>query len=263
MNEVPIHLTAKQVESAASAFFEKTGCVTISQVRNGTGYARDTVRTADMVAISTWPSRGLYCDGIEIKVSRSDMWAELRQPEKADEIAKYCQHWWIAGPQKLLTPDMPFPKAWGYIAIDAKLKAKIVKQAGSLKPKPMDLLFVCAVMRAFHKQYVSKAWVDELIRQEVNKQSAKRKHQADSDARSVLDNAKRFEEATGISLLSEHDSSRLSYNIGRIGDCVKDLMELYKTPKEQLLDAQKAVEKAARVLAVAVKPFGDGKDKSA
>ena len=52
--------------SAAYAFFE--------QVRNGTGYSRTVVRTADALAFSLWPSRGLTLDGFEIKAYRGDYW---------------------------------------------------------------------------------------------------------------------------------------------------------------------------------------------
>ena len=43
----------------------------LSQVRNGTGYLR-TTRTADALAMSLWPSRGLHLYGFEIKVRKSD-----------------------------------------------------------------------------------------------------------------------------------------------------------------------------------------------
>ena len=51
------------------------------------GFERRQVRTADMMAISTWPSRGLYAVGIEIKVNSSDLAKELASPSKADDIA--------------------------------------------------------------------------------------------------------------------------------------------------------------------------------
>ena len=35
----------------------------LSHVRNGTGYARRTARTADALAFSLWPSRGLGSTG--------------------------------------------------------------------------------------------------------------------------------------------------------------------------------------------------------
>lgn len=260
MQETPVYLTAKQVESAATAYFEKAGCVTVSQVRNGTGYARSTTRTADMLAISTWPSRGLYCDGIEIKVSRGDLRKELSQPEKADEIAQYCHHWWVIGPQKLLTPDMQFPKNWGYMAVDAKLRVKVVKQAASLKPKSMDLLFVCAVMRSFHKQYVSKAWVAELVKQEVTKTTTQNAGYHERQAKTVIENAKQFHTLTGIDLL-HNDGCRLRYDLKDVGDCVNQLVELAKTPKEELLSAHKALVRCVAALDVALRPFGHDGNK--
>ena len=64
----------------------------LSQVRNQTGYGNlsDGIRTADAMALGLWPSRGNYLHGFELKVSRSDWLNELKDPAKAEAIAKYC-----------------------------------------------------------------------------------------------------------------------------------------------------------------------------
>jgi hypothetical protein len=46
--------------------------------------------------MSLWPSRGIELHGIEIKVSRNDWLKELGDPAKADEIARFCDRWWVA-----------------------------------------------------------------------------------------------------------------------------------------------------------------------
>ncbi len=55
-----LFLTAGQVDKAVRTLYEKQGCVVLSGVRNGTGFERS-ARTADMMAVSTWPSRGFSC----------------------------------------------------------------------------------------------------------------------------------------------------------------------------------------------------------
>jgi len=67
----------------------------LPHVRNGTGYARGTTRTADALAMSLWPSRGLELYGFEIKSERRDWLRERENPEKAEEICRFCDRWWV------------------------------------------------------------------------------------------------------------------------------------------------------------------------
>lgn len=91
-----LDLLRKRYEPPAWAFLE--------QVRNSTGWKR-TERYADAVAMSLWPSRGLEVHGFEIKVSRSDVLKELRDPEKAAPIMRFCDRWWLVlGDKDLIQP---------------------------------------------------------------------------------------------------------------------------------------------------------------
>ena len=65
----------------------------MEQVGNATGWECN--RHADAIVVSLWKSRGLEIMGFETKVSRSDWLKELKQPEKADEISKYCHRWYL------------------------------------------------------------------------------------------------------------------------------------------------------------------------
>ena len=69
----------------------------LSQVRNQTGFRRR-VRTADALAISCYPSRGIYLYGFEIKVDRYDWLNEMKNPEKAEEIGRNCHFWMVVAP---------------------------------------------------------------------------------------------------------------------------------------------------------------------
>jgi len=87
----------------------------LEKVRNGTGYQRD-ARTADAIAMSVWPSRGLTLHGFEVKVVRGDWLRELRDPEKADEFFKYC----VGVDTKILTQELRWVPA-GNLAVGDKL----------------------------------------------------------------------------------------------------------------------------------------------
>ncbi len=66
---------------------------TFFEVPNSTGFAKS--RTADAVAVCTWPSRGMEIHGIEIKSYRSDWLRELKQPEKSEPVQRFCDRWWV------------------------------------------------------------------------------------------------------------------------------------------------------------------------
>lgn len=116
----------------------------IPQVRNGTGYLK-TTRTADAIAMGLWPSRGLYLNGFEIKVNRSDWLSELKNPAKADEIAQFCDFWWVMASKDIVkVEEMPPP--WG-LMIPFGSTSKIIKQAKLLKSVNPDKLFLAAILR--------------------------------------------------------------------------------------------------------------------
>jgi hypothetical protein len=116
------------------------------EVRNGTGYQR-TTRTADAIAMSLWPSRGLELCGFEIKVSKSDWQSELRQPAKAESICQFCDRWWmVAAPDVIEISELP--PTWGLLVPTEKGdKLRTVREAPVLNPKPVDRLFLAALMR--------------------------------------------------------------------------------------------------------------------
>lgn len=134
----------------------------LPQVRNGTGFSK-APRTADAMAIGLWPSRGLYVHGFEIKVTRADWIRELRAPEKAEDIARYCDFWWLVVPDIKIAPIDEVPASWGILAPDSKGKLRATRNAEKLEAQPLDRLFVAAILRkaantttpraAFQKEY--------------------------------------------------------------------------------------------------------------
>lgn len=58
--------------------------------------------------------RGLI--GHEVKVSRSDVLAELADPMKAEPWARYCSRWWLVVASPALVAGLSVPEAWGIMA---------------------------------------------------------------------------------------------------------------------------------------------------
>lgn len=125
--------------------FAGPGYVLLPQVRNCTGFGK-AIRTADAVAVSVWPSKGIFAHGIEIKVSRADWKAELRDPSKAQAIAKYCRYWSIACLEHVVR-DVAEVGVFGLIhVIDGK--ARVVKQPDAQEAEPWDHLFCASILRS-------------------------------------------------------------------------------------------------------------------
>ena len=120
----------------------------LDEVRNGTGYARREVRTtADALAMSLWPSRGLELHGIEIKSDRADWLREKSAPEKADAIGRYCDRWWLAIGDASVAPLDEVPAPWGLLVFeDGGLRcARLPELLPS--PLPIDRLLLAALLR--------------------------------------------------------------------------------------------------------------------
>jgi hypothetical protein len=115
------------------------------EVRNGTGWQRD-VRSADALCISCWPSRGIYCHGIEVKISRSDWVRELKNPEKSCAIQKYCKYWWVAAPPGIVRLA-ELPENWGLIEVQPPRSYKVEKKAPELKAEEPNWTFVASALR--------------------------------------------------------------------------------------------------------------------
>jgi hypothetical protein len=116
------------------------------QVRNGTGWSRHQARTADALAMSLWPSRGLELIGFEIKSARSDWLAEMKHPEKAEEIARFCDRWYIVAGSADVLDKGELPPKWGLIVVKGKKLYTEVK-AEKLDPVPLDMPMICAIFR--------------------------------------------------------------------------------------------------------------------
>ena len=207
--------TEEWVFGRLGKLFPSPAFVLLPQVRNCTGYSRR-VRTIDALAISTWPSRGLWFAGIEIKVSRADWRRELANPVKAEAIQKYCGYWYLAAP-KGVVPLAEVPEIWGLIECDARA-ASIVRKAPPLKPCPPDHAFVCSVLRAASEASVPACQVAARVEEARAKVIESAERSIDFRTKQLRDSVAAFESASGIRITDE-------WTMRPIGNAVKLLME--------------------------------------
>ncbi len=186
-------------------------------------------RSADMVAVNCYASRGYEIHGIEIKVAWQDLRNEIANPSKADAVGKYCDRWWIAMPEDMKDRANDVPAAWGVILVkDAKT------QRAARMPKQLDVAppshgFVAAMMRRA-AQRIEKLSIDAAT---VREAEAKLKDEytkgyksAERDAaiqrpyaEKELATYREFERLSGISVRD--------WNLGNVAAAVKALLELH------------------------------------
>lgn len=186
----------------------------LEEVRNSTGFAR-TVRTADALVMGLWPSRGLELHGIEVKVSRSDWLREKKTPEKAEEIARYCDRWWLAVRDPEIIKEGELPPTWGLLAPKGKkLVAKV--EAPKLTPVPLDRVFLAAILRQAAESNVPRAEFDKAVFERV--ESANKQHQEaeervtkrlQEEIAQLQQSIRAFETASGVTISRWTGSQRI------------------------------------------------------
>ncbi len=210
-----VAMLAKRFAAPAWAF--------LSQVRNGTGWQRS-VRTADALAMGLWPSRGLELHGFEIKVSRSDWRRELKAPEKAEEIARFCHRWWIVVSDEGIVADGELPPAWGLLAPRGG-KLVTVQEAPLQEAQAPDHTFLAAILRNASEGSVPRAAFDlqlQKAREEIAEAERKSGERQREHIRRRLEELQaqvtEFEKASGVEI-------GRSWMVGRIGEAVRAVME--------------------------------------
>ncbi len=189
----------------------------LTRVRRGTGFST-VIRTADAIAMSLYPSRGLEIHGFEIKVSTNDWKKELAEPEKAEEMQQFCHRWWIVIPKKEIINLSEVPKNWGVI-IAKKNGCSILKDAPFLKAKRIDYPFLAAIFRNQEENYIHK---DEFHNKIEERKIGWEKHSVYElrEAKKKLKKLEEFEGEVGIKIDSWDNNHK------KIGKLSKQLIDM-------------------------------------
>lgn len=189
------------------------------KVTDGTG--SNYSRICDALAMNLWPSRGNAVHGFEVKVSRGDWLRELKNPEKADAIACYCEYWWIVAP-KGIVHDGELPATWGLLCPHGK-GLKIHAKAPKLNSQPLDKLFIGAMLRRAVEDMLPKSQLAGELQAEYQRGRADAERHAEQHASSEARGNKMAIEALRKSLAEFEAASGVKidhYNGARIGSAV-------------------------------------------
>lgn len=94
-------------------------------------------RRADLIWLSTTTAGGRYMIGHEVKVSRSDVMVELRDPTKAEPWSQFCNQWYLVVSDPALVAGLDVPEAWGIMAPPSGRRTRsmtVVRKAPTLAP---------------------------------------------------------------------------------------------------------------------------------
>lgn len=155
-----------EIKAALAEKYKAPEYALLFEVGDGTGGNKS--RYADAVAMSLWPSRGLHLIGFEIKASRADWLNEMKKPEKADAVGRYCDYWYLVVGDKKIVQDGELPLGWGLIAPRGE-GLVIVREATKIECLPINRSFLAGLMRRNAEE--DRAAVDEEIRRAVKKQT--------------------------------------------------------------------------------------------
>jgi hypothetical protein len=220
-----VSLTEPQIMAALRERYAAPEYAFLAQVRSRTGY-RGAIRTADALAMSLFPSRGLELYGIEVKVSRNDWLREKKDPAKAEEIARYCDRWLLVVGDEAIVKPGELPATWGLLAPKGN-KLVLHTAPSKLEPKPISPDFLAAVFRNLHEEQksfvhrseiaaeIDKARQDGIAVGEGHRRAEERIVQRDLDQ--IRESVRAFEAASGVKLDR--------WSGGRIGEAVKLVLE--------------------------------------
>jgi hypothetical protein len=94
-------------------------------------------RRADALWLPLTRAGGTGLVGHELKVSRSDVLAELADPTKAEPWSQYCSHWWLVVSDPALVEGLALPESWGVMSPPSGRRTRsmtIIRQAPKLRP---------------------------------------------------------------------------------------------------------------------------------
>lgn len=85
--------------------------------------------------------------GHEVKVSRSDLLTELKDPEKAEAWARHCHYWWLVVSDSSIVKLAEIPDSWG-VMVPHGVSLRVLRKATRRAADPMGVPMVAALSRA-------------------------------------------------------------------------------------------------------------------
>lgn len=128
-------------------------CLTFSELSNSTGMSL--VRYIDFYVLHLYAMHSWLSVAYEVKVSRGDFFAELRDPQKREFALTVSNQFYFATPPRLVRPD-EVPAEAGLVEVSAGGYVRVVKRAPERKREAAPWGFVAALARRAAKAPLSQ-----------------------------------------------------------------------------------------------------------
>lgn len=152
-------MTAYEVRKALrKKFGDSRRYAVAEEVGLTTGYSH---RRLDMMVLDCYESNGFRIDGIEIKVSTSDLRRELADPEKHIAFFDVIDYYTLACPSGVVEPLIDvIPKKWGILIINEDGSTRYKRKPLALEDRKADRAiprgFFASVTRAIQSYQPSE-----------------------------------------------------------------------------------------------------------
>ena len=174
------------------------------EVGNQTGFQK---RRLDMVVVDVYESNGYSVEGIEIKVSKSDLRKELQDSSKHNIFFDDLDYYSLAAPLEIIDKDI-IPKHWGiYAAIlgdDGGWYLRTIRKPLSLHDKQVETIgrgFFACLSRAIACQSPTASKLNQAERRGIEKGIEQERNNRSWRAREV---DKKLERLNELERLFEH-----------------------------------------------------------
>ena len=203
---------------------------TFRELRNDAGFKAS--RSADFVAMNTWPSRGLELHGIEVKTDRRDWLRELKDPAKSAPIQAFCDFWWLATDDSRIAEVDEIPSTWGLIVLAKGGRFVARKPAPKLEAQQLSRGFVAAMLRNAKNGTVPAESINELVEERVKRQAERDRSGEElelarlrRETSELKGRVTEFEQASGIAIDGRYQWPHSLRDPKTLGVAVRRLLE--------------------------------------
>jgi hypothetical protein len=130
--------------------------VFIRELRIGTGWVRNYKKGSgeyiDAFALNCYPSKKMVRVAYEVKISRGDFLAELKNPDKREPFLRFSNQFYFVAPVGLIKPD-EVPDECGLIEIHGDSFSKIEKKAFWRATEKPTWGFIASIARNLSVDY--------------------------------------------------------------------------------------------------------------
>jgi hypothetical protein len=207
--------------------------VTLTEVQPECGFM-DKPRRTDLLGISTFPSRGLRMAGFELKSSRADVLKELREPEKAEAMQRFCHLWYLVVGRADLVGLDELPPNWGLI-VPHGVGLRVKKNAPVLEPEPWPPGLTHGLIRkAFGNS------IEDIEREKIRREAFAQAQQSNGYTTRRLEelerNVRAFQSVSGIQIDAWVNEERVKEQAALLRVVLRDGLEGHRQRARRLAE---------------------------